>query len=593
MQESDLPDTIDANLADSLVEDVLHQLTSEDPDVTTDELFVEEEAVGTSEKIVESRLQSAASIDALLQANSELVSAYQKGSAVDFVFNDGTTEGEAATGESENHAAFKYTHKSSVPVEPYAPESKDTKQTLFPKEFNTGNSDQWISVLRAEFKNLWQVKDDSPLAGITYNKPESVAIPTYFAWPKELIEAKPKAKPFDPISSDEKVTSSWATEYDATMTMHVNTDVQERAGLPKLSFNNDCEDPMFFAYPIEDCQAETAATIDDYSVPKISTESRANYLWRSDVNKNQKIPRGETQTPLVHDKNLLDASKWNSEYDDSFTRPKNVSLGLVVTNSTGDTVEFKDEFILPTPAGVSTTQRNKDAKFYIGEYTMKAPFAVDSDSESDKVVKIITSTATQQVPEQEQEPEPEQVIPTQMDICTTRVYGIKNKFEEPLWVHGKIAPSAIWVSNASPPVPDKRKHIILPPYACDVTELDKYIGTDPDNTTVIGHMFTKDEIQKLMSMVRPPKTAKKKKALGLDVKYKSYKGPNRAIKFGEKYGSKQSTNATKTSARMRKENKGAAKKDAVLFNPRYPVANDKQNRRWKTEASDSFLSNTN
>ena len=636
------------------------------------------------------RMQAAASIDALLEANSQLINAYKKGSAVDFVFKDGYAGDEPATAESENRAAFAAVDTQAVTIAK-APEAHDSKEAIFPQEVRTGssNADHWTSVLRAEFRNLW-TEDiaPTPRAGITYNVSESTA-PTYFAWPPVPPKAAAAAAAASTTATNESITpplppasteetpvpqypdtgaDTWVSEYDGTYIPSGGGAPCGGRGPAGVQGVSTSSDPPFFAYPTVEVRqlAPKPEKVSQYTVPSVCSESRGSFFWNTDIQRPSRKVQPSVQAPLVHDARLLDSSLWSSEYDAQYAEPINIGLGGITITSAAGTSPQAD-YVLPVPAGGSPKkeQLGRGKKRFADAHENETPFGLDEEYPCEpesaeygrelntltvagaglvpaktealvgagaSVNEVDTAAATagnddgdeddeddeeytadpEWLPE-EFEAELELELEAEAEAANAEEkldaaavaevaaeaavllsaantvektteeprYGRKAKYEPPLWVHGKAAPKAVDAEPPAVPEPKVTPSVLLPPYAIDPLIMASALNADKKGMIVVGRALSAKEVSRLVELTKAPKEKKSGKKIIIP-KYKSFDGPNRAIKFADKYGRGQARAASLAANRAYKDNR-KGRPSAVLFNPRYPRQTDKQSKRWGTE----------
>ena len=223
------------------------------------------------------RLQSHESIDALLKKNSELKSAYSKGSDVNFLF-DGSHYESDKFNKTENQRSYAtFDMKDATPSKAAKPSEHDSKETIFPTMdgVKADMSESWTSELRAEFKNLFVAGSaQKPFAGISYQDKDAGGNPNpvYFAWPEPLpvppasvpsptpSPAKPRAvtfraMPVNPMVRYEGEESvKWSSEYDdvcqqETAAASAGRGSNTSAGKPSANAGKTSGEPTYFAYP--------------------------------------------------------------------------------------------------------------------------------------------------------------------------------------------------------------------------------------------------------------------------------------------------------------------------------------------------------
>jgi hypothetical protein len=365
-------------------------------------------AADANESMDKIRASAAASIDALLAANSQLINAYNKGSGVGFAFSDGYAPGDTpAKAQSENRAAYAPVVASALPAPTAsaAPDAVDSKENIFPAEMRNVDKDHFTSVLRSEFKNLWTMNITAhPRAGIsTRGDDDARPNPKYFAWPGTPPPAPPARKheepearsapPPAPVSTNPVPSypgtgsGTWVTEYDDMRPTAVSASTIGAAGVPG---GQPARDPPFFAYPTKEVRLPKKQPESAFTVPPMASEARGSYFWKTDIAKPVRTPQRAQQTPLVHDVRLLDTRTWASEYDACYAQPQQVGLGGIIVTSmkSGGAPQAQADFVLPVPAGGSP---NKGQGNFLGGGKKKmrpnggqvlTPFGRDANTET-------------------------------------------------------------------------------------------------------------------------------------------------------------------------------------------------------------------
>jgi len=482
-------------------------------------------------------------------------------------------------------------------------------------------------------------------------------------------------------------SSTWVTEYDDMRTDAASTSTTGPAGVPG---GMPARDPPFFAYPTMEVRLPKKEPESSFTVPKMTSEARGSYFWKTDIAKPVRTPQRAQQTPLVHDVRLLDTRTWASEYDACYAQPQQVGLGGITVTSMkrGGAPQTQADFVLPVPAGGSPKKGEGDflgggkKKAPCGGGQAQTPFGLDAttevmvaesstygatcidavhragqgatkeevllkgagaavanaDEEDDNGPMPFSSTDEDddedeeytadpewlpedllaQLEDEEDEedeeddaaavaeaaweladtiepvsvfqrqPQPTRTAATTKPPAAAAVrYGVKGKDEPPLWVHGKEAPEGIFKIQEAAPAVHVTPSVLLPPYAVDPLLLAEALHADKTGMVVVGRALTAKEVSRLIALTKSPDAKKGGKKKLVIPKYKSFEGPNRAIKFGDKYGKGQARGATLAASRSYKENR-RGKPSAVLFNPRFPRQTDKQSKRWATEANDTY-----